>query len=115
MLEGRSDNRVARLEAPLEVSLAVRLDVPVDFRYLDFRLDRFEITVSPPHPTALQQASKHLGADPALRPSAAVLGPNLQASWAKSRTFGYLVSDPTGLGRHRDSDRPLDLVDVRAI
>jgi hypothetical protein len=51
MLEGRSANRVARLEAPLELSLARRLSVrAVDFRYLDFGLDRFEITVSPPYP-----------------------------------------------------------------
>ena len=51
MLEGRSANRVARLEAPLELSLARRLSVrAVDFRYLDFGLDRFEITVSPPSP-----------------------------------------------------------------
>jgi hypothetical protein len=49
MLEGRSDSRVVRLIALLETSLAGRLDVPtVDFRYLDFRLDGFEITVSPP-------------------------------------------------------------------
>jgi hypothetical protein len=37
------------LEDPLEASLAARLDVPtVDFPSLDFRLDRFVITVSPP-------------------------------------------------------------------
>ena len=50
MLEGRSDNRVACLEGPLEVSLARRLDVrTVGFRCLEFRLDCFEITVSPPN------------------------------------------------------------------
>jgi hypothetical protein len=49
MLEGRSASRVARLEDPLEASLAARLDVlTVDFPSLDFRLDRFVITVSPP-------------------------------------------------------------------
>jgi hypothetical protein len=52
MLELRSDNRVARLEAPLEVSLAGRLEVPPeDFQYLVFRFDRFEIIVGPPHAT----------------------------------------------------------------
>jgi hypothetical protein len=51
MLDGRSDGRAARLEATLEVSLARRLDIPrVDFLRLVFRFDRFEITVSPPHP-----------------------------------------------------------------
>jgi hypothetical protein len=51
MLEGRSDGRVARLAGPLEGSFAGRLDVPtVDFRYLDLRFNRFELTVSPPHP-----------------------------------------------------------------
>jgi hypothetical protein len=69
MLEGRFDNRVARFKAPLGVSLVGRLEVPtVGFRYLEFRLDRFEITVSPPYPSpALQESSKHLSADPALR------------------------------------------------
>jgi hypothetical protein len=67
MLAGRSAGRVARLEAALDVALAVRLDArAVDFPTLDLRLDRFEITVSPPHPQgALQEASKQLGADPA--------------------------------------------------
>jgi hypothetical protein len=37
MLPGRIDSRVARLEAPFEVSLAGRLDVPT----VDFRLDGF--------------------------------------------------------------------------
>jgi hypothetical protein len=47
MLEGRSDSRVARWEVLLEVSFA---DIPTaEFRYLDFRFERFEITVSPPH------------------------------------------------------------------
>jgi hypothetical protein len=51
MHEGRSGRRVARLEAPLGVFFAGCLDVPTaDFLYLDFRFDRFEITVSPPHP-----------------------------------------------------------------
>jgi hypothetical protein len=40
MLAGRSAARVARLEAPLEVSLAGRLDVPK----VDFRLDGFVTT-----------------------------------------------------------------------
>jgi soluble lytic murein transglycosylase len=54
MLAGRFDKRVARLEAPLDVALAGGLDTrAVDFRTLDFRLDRFEITVSPPHPQVL--------------------------------------------------------------
>jgi hypothetical protein len=54
MHAGRSDNRVSRLDAALDVALAGRLDVrAVDFRTLDFRLDRFEITVSPPHPQKL--------------------------------------------------------------
>ena len=67
MLAGRSDNRVARLEAALDFALAGRLVArAADLRTLDFRVDRFEITVSPPHPQgAWQEASKQLGADPA--------------------------------------------------
>jgi hypothetical protein len=50
MLAGRSANRVFRLEAALDVAMAGRLGPrAVDFRTLEFRLDRFEITVSPPH------------------------------------------------------------------
>jgi hypothetical protein len=59
----------------------------------------------------LQEASKQLGADPALRRSVALLGPNLQGPWAKSRTFGYLVFDPTGLGGPEAAIGPLDRVE----
>jgi hypothetical protein len=57
MLDGRSAGRVGRLEGPLEVSLPARLDVlTVDFPSLDFRLDRFVITVSPPPPTCVAKS-----------------------------------------------------------
>jgi hypothetical protein len=37
--------------------LGLRLDVFLaDFRYLDFRLDRFEIAISPPRPTCFARS-----------------------------------------------------------
>src|SRR5262249_25945130 len=85
MLAGRSDNRIARLEAALDVAVADRLDArAVDFRALDFRLDRFEITVSPPHRHgALQEASKAAGrrSSAFTRPSSASAGRRAAGSW----------------------------------
>src|SRR5215471_3094626 len=101
MFKGRSESRCARLEVRLGVSLAARLGVrTVDFRSLDCRLDRLEITISPPHPRLLCRKLASTWA-PIQRCAA---GFKLDASDQRSHELlGHPVSDAARLSRPRGS------------
>src|SRR5215471_8246741 len=67
MLEGRSAS-AARLEVRLEVSFAARLNVlPANFPCVDFCLNGFVATGSPPSKLRVANANRPSCANPALR------------------------------------------------
>jgi hypothetical protein len=74
MLEGRSAGRAARLEVRLEVTFAARLDVLLaDFPCVDFCLNGFVATGSPPTKLRVANANRQSRANPALRGCACLL------------------------------------------